>query len=123
MNFEDVREYCIQKHFVTETDPFGPQTIVYKIKDKKIFCLFNLDKSPDEPFINVKCHPILIPELREIWDCVLPGWHQDKKHWISIQIKQIPDWLVKQLIDHSYQLIVKKGKTNLDEWRVKFKIN
>jgi len=42
MNIEILREYCISKAGVTESFPFGEDTLVYKVKGK-IFALANLD--------------------------------------------------------------------------------
>jgi predicted DNA-binding protein (MmcQ/YjbR family) len=38
---------------------------------------------------------------------VQPGYHMNKKHWITVLMDgSIPDKLVKQWIDDSYQLVV-----------------
>lgn len=55
---------------------------------------------------NVKCDPDKALELREKYACVHPGYHMSKKHWNTI----IPDssvnsQLLKEWIDHSYELI------------------
>jgi predicted DNA-binding protein (MmcQ/YjbR family) len=34
MNIEQLQEYCLRKEEVEETFPFGPDTLVYKVKGK-----------------------------------------------------------------------------------------
>jgi predicted DNA-binding protein (MmcQ/YjbR family) len=93
---------------VEETLPFGPDTLVYKVKGK-IFLLMGLD-SEDLSF-NVKCDPDKALELREEFPCVLPGYHMNKKHWNTIVVdgsvsaKQLKEW-----INHSYVLVVGLSK-------------
>ncbi len=109
MNIETIREYCLSKPGVEESLPFGPDTLVYKVKGK-IFLLIGLD-SEDLSF-NVKCDPDKALELREEFPCVLPGYHMNKKHWNTIVVdgsvsaKQLKEW-----IDHSYAL-VSSGKSS-----------
>ena len=106
MNIELLREYCLSKKGVEETLPFGPDTLVYKVGGK-VFLLTGLDEA--ELRFNVKCDPDKAVELRENFACVLPGYHMNKKHWITVLMDDsIPDKLIKQWIDHSYQLVASK---------------
>ena len=104
MNIEDLRSYCIQKPFTEESFPFDSATLVFKVAGK-IFLLVNVDGDPLQ--FNIKCDPEKAVELREQYDCVLPGFHMNKKHWNTIvcdgtvQIKMLKQW-----IDDSYELIV-----------------
>ena len=103
MNLEYIRNYCLQKDNVTETFPFGNDTLVFK-KNNKIFLLLNIEKFPLS--INVKCHPEKAIELREQYDFVLPGYHMNKKHWNTILIDMIPSvLLLHEWIDDSYTLV------------------
>ncbi len=105
MNIESLREYCLSKPMVEETLPFGPDTLVYKVCGKA-FLLTSLDS--EELRFNVKCDPDLALELREQYDCVLPGYHMNKKHWNTIVANgSVPGKLLKEWIDHSYDLVVK----------------
>jgi len=61
--------------------------------------------------INLKCDPERAVELRERYDCVKPGYHMNKMHWNTIDLdNSIPDKLIYNWIDHSYELIVNKLK-------------
>ncbi|HEV7781997.1 MAG TPA: MmcQ/YjbR family DNA-binding protein [Chitinophagaceae bacterium] len=108
MNIETLRGYCLSKPGAEETLPFGPDTIVYKVGGK-VFLLTGLD-SEDLRF-NVKCDPDKAVELREEFSCVLPGYHMNKKHWNTIIADgSVPDRLLKEWIDHSYDLVILKKK-------------
>lgn len=110
MNIEDIRDHVLQKAGVTESFPFGEDTLVYKVNDK-IFLLISLD----EPALrfNVKCDPGKAIELREEFpQQVLPGYHMSKKHWNTIVAAGLKSAFLKQMIDDSYMLVAKKKKTN-----------
>ncbi len=105
MNIELLREYCLSKKDVTESFPFGDDTLVFKVNGK-IFALVNLD---GDLSINLKCDPILAIELRERYSSVTSGYHMNKKHWNTVLLDgSIPDKDVLIWIDHSYDLIIKK---------------
>jgi predicted DNA-binding protein (MmcQ/YjbR family) len=103
MNIEYIREYVLQKPFVTEGFPFGEDTLVFKVKEK-IFLLASLNSSPLQ--FNLKCDPGKAIELREEYpENILPGYHMNKKHWNTIIIDgSIPKKLVLDMIDDSYKL-------------------
>lgn len=107
MNVEEIREYALQKENITEGFPFGEDTLVFKVNNK-IFLLVSLDETPLR--FNAKCEPDKAIELREEYpDVILPGYHMNKKHWNtivadgSVSSKQLKEW-----IDHSYDLVLKK---------------
>lgn len=105
MNIEILREHCISKRNVTESFPFGDDTLVFKVAGK-IFALVNLE---GDLTINLKCDPSLALELRERYAAVTPGYHMNKKHWNTIYIDgTVPDKEVLSWIDHSYDLV--KGR-------------
>lgn len=108
MNIESIRDYCLSLPDAEETLPFGPDTLVYKVKGK-IFLLMGLDS--EELSFNVKCDPDKALELREEFPCVLPGYHMNKKHWNtvvvdgSVSAKHLKEW-----IDHSYELVARPNR-------------
>jgi len=105
MNIEMIREYCITKKDVTESFPFGDDTLVFKRKGR-IFLLANLD---GDLSLNLKCDPSLALELRERYPSVVPGYHMNKKHWNTVYIDgTIADKEIFSWIDHSYDLVLKK---------------
>ena len=59
-------------------------------------------------YFNAKCDPERAIELREEHHFIQPGYHMNKQHWNSVYFeKELNDKFLIQLIDHSYDLIVK----------------
>lgn len=105
MNVEELRLYCLSKKAVTESLPFGPDTLVFKVMDK-VFALTGLDS--ENPAVNLKCDPERAVELREEYQGIVPGYHMNKVHWNTVYMESdVPQKLLEALIDHSYDLIVK----------------
>lgn len=105
MNIEEFHEYCLTKTAVTEEFPFGPDTLVLKVGGK-VFALSGLDNPIFS--VNLKCSPEYAEELRENYEEIQPGYHMNKKHWNTVNFEgNIPDELLRQLIDHSYELVVR----------------
>jgi len=103
MNIEELRTYAISKPGVDECFPFGEETLVFKVGGK-IFLLVGMDASPLQ--FNVKCDPDRAIELREEYDCIVPGYHMNKKHWNSVIIDNtLTRKQLKEQIDHSYELV------------------
>ncbi|TYP77214.1 MmcQ/YjbR family DNA-binding protein [Aquimarina intermedia] len=104
MNIEAFRNYCLHKKGVTESFPFDESTLVFKVMDK-MFALTGLNKIPFS--VNLKCDPDRAITLRESYSEIIPGYHMNKKHWNTVEFSDsLPDTLLKELIDHSYELVV-----------------
>ena len=59
--------------------------------------------------INLKCDPEIGAELRERYPAVQPGYHMNKKHWITVTMDgSVPQKLIKSWIEASYDLVVSK---------------
>ena len=105
MNIEEFRTYCLSKKLVTESFPFDETTLVFKVADK-MFALTGLDRQPTQ--VNLKCDPEKSLQLRENYEDVIEGFHMSKKHWNTINIEGcISNKLIVELINHSYDLVVK----------------
>ncbi|MFM2195958.1 MAG: hypothetical protein RL092_1558 [Bacteroidota bacterium] len=109
MNIESFFEFCHSLHpEITEGFPFDQTTLVFKINGK-IFAMTDVDDF--EGGVNLKCDPDRAIELRETYTGIVPGYHANKKHWNTIYPNQdIPESLFKELIEHSFQLVLKKKK-------------
>ncbi len=103
MHIEEYRDYCLAKKAVTECFPFDETTLVFKVAGK-MFALSDINP----PFkINLKCDPERALELREQYACISPGYHMNKQHWNTVTVDgTLSDEFLKELIDHSYDLIV-----------------
>ena len=104
MNIEEYRTYCLSKQAVTESFPFDSNTLVFKVANK-MFALTDVDLFTS---VNLKCDPEWAVQLREEYDgSILPGYHMNKTHWNTVVMDgSVGDKLVKELIDHSYELVV-----------------
>ena len=72
MTLADFIEHCLAKKGVEETNPFGPDVLVYKVGGK-IFALTCPNDVP--PRVNLKCDPDRALELRDEYESVIPGYH------------------------------------------------
>jgi len=105
MNIEYFRNYCILKPGTTEDFPFDESTLAFKVMGK----LYALTNISNERFtVNLKCDPEYALELRELYEDVIPGYHMNKKHWNTVHFEgSIETKLLCELIDHSYELVIK----------------
>lgn len=104
VDFAALKAYCLTKPGAILDYPFGPEVAVFKVSGK-LFALSRQDLLPLR--INLKCEPKLAELLREEYDSVLPGWHMNKRHWNTVVTGgDLPDELVRDQIDRSYDLIV-----------------
>ena len=102
MTLDTFRDYCLAKPGTTESLPFGPDTLVLKVGGK----MFALTDLADFSSINLKCDPERAADLRERHAFVLPGFHQNKQHWNTVEIGTgATDALLRAWIDHSYDLV------------------
>lgn len=105
MDIESVRLYCLKKKGVSESFPFDADTLVFKVMGK-IFVLLPLENGDR---INLKCDPEYAIELRERYpEAIMPGYHMNKKHWNTVMLNlHLSVQLIRDLIDHSYDMVVK----------------
>ncbi len=106
MNFKQLDSYLLKKAGVTFDYPFDERVRVYRIAEK-MFAL-TADDIPLE--VNLKCDPVYALELRSIYEGVRAGYHMNKKHWNTVILtdSDVDDESVKELIDHSYELVFSK---------------
>ena len=108
MHIEDFRNYCLSKKAVEECFPFDEVTLVFKVLGK-MFALTPLNN--DEFTVNLKADPEYSVELRERYEDIRPGFHMNKFHWNTISFEgSLDDDFLISLIDHSYDMVVKKMK-------------
>lgn len=106
MNIEQLRDYALSLGEVTESFPFGNDTLVFKVNNK-IFLLASL--ASENLQFNAKCNPDYAEELREKYPAVSPGYHMNKKHWNTVIIDgSLSTSQLKNFIKDSYLLVAKK---------------
>ncbi len=68
----------------------------------------------DQLRINVKVDPEWRDVWREAYEAVIPGYHQNKKHWNTIILDgSVPEDEIKRMIAESYDLIVGNKKNTI----------
>lgn len=71
-----------------------------------MFALTGLEE-PDLK-VNLKCDPEKAILLREQYESITAGFHMNKKHWNTVEVDgSFSDDFFKNLIDHSYDMVVK----------------
>lgn len=100
---EEIRTYCLQKKAVTESFPFDNETLVFKVGNK-MFALMSLERQPTT--VNLKADPDWSIELREHYPQITPGYHMNKTHWNTVLMEGLKPDFIRQLIHHSYDLIL-----------------
>ncbi|MGW3556194.1 MmcQ/YjbR family DNA-binding protein [Streptomyces sp. NPDC000963] len=103
MTPEELRALCLEFNDATEEFPFGPETSVFKVAGK-LFALSSLDSEPLK--VNLKCDPEEAVRLREEHPAIVPGYHMNKRHWNTVTVDQLPDRMVRELVEDSYDLVV-----------------
>lgn len=84
--------------------PFGPDWDVFKVRGK-VFML--MTEVPGRPVVILKADPGEALALRERNSHITPGYHMNKKHWITLEGGVgIGEKLVEELVTDSYLLVV-----------------
>jgi predicted DNA-binding protein (MmcQ/YjbR family) len=101
---DDVLDVCGDLPGAVEDYPFGDGVAVFKVGGR-VFALVSLDG--DAGSVNLKCNPELALELRARYSAVRPGYHQDKRHWNTVDLDgSLDDDELREMIDHSYALVL-----------------
>ena len=109
MNVEEFREYCLslkcveeKMPFVNVADRYSRDVLCFYVGDKW-FCFVNIEVFD---FCCIKCDPNESGELQARYSGITPGWHMNKKYWISVYFNQdVPDNKIKELIKQSYDIV------------------
>lgn len=102
------------------THPFGPDWDVYKVRDR-VFMLAT--RLVGRPIVTVKVSPPEGDVLRESFAQISPGYHMNKRHWITLDgfdsptVAVVPggddnvldEALVEDLITRSYLLVLERN--------------
>jgi predicted DNA-binding protein (MmcQ/YjbR family) len=103
LGLADLHRRLGDKPSAEASSPFGPGVSVYKVAGK-MFAIVS-DDAEDVRF-TLKCDPVLAEVMRGEYAAITPGYHTDKRHWITIrQDAALPDAEIERLIDHAYELV------------------
>ncbi|GAA4524482.1 MmcQ/YjbR family DNA-binding protein [Brachybacterium paraconglomeratum] len=86
------------------TRPFGPDYDVFKVMGK-MFLLFTEVRG--EQIVVLKADPRDSEALRQAHPNITPGYHMNKRHWISLAPGgELNGDLIRELVTESYLLVV-----------------
>ncbi len=103
MDLATLYQHCMAKPGATDGYPFGSGALVCKVHQK----MFALIADEADPLtISLKCEPELAAVLRETHEAVEPGYHLNKRHWITVTVGGVPDEELLAWVDDSYDLVV-----------------
>lgn len=106
LGLADLKARLGQRPSASVGEPFGPGVFVYKIAGK-MFAIVAGDDG--DPRLTLKCDPVLAEIMRGQYAAITPGYHTDKRHWITIrQDEALPDAEIERLIGHAYDLVRSK---------------
>lgn len=101
------RSVCLDLPDATVDQPFGPGADVLRIHRKMFALLTHNPRVSEHPIVNLKAEPHEVPLLIGGYDFVRPGFHMNKKHWITVELGPDADLvLVAELIEDSYDTVV-----------------
>ncbi|MFE9812520.1 MmcQ/YjbR family DNA-binding protein [Streptomyces sp. NPDC005548] len=84
--------------------PFGDDWKVFTVRGK-VFML--MTEVPGRPVVILKADPGEAHALREQYSNITPGYHMNKKHWITLEGGNgVDKELVEELVTDSYPLVV-----------------
>ena len=103
MTGDELRDWCLSMPGAVEEFPFVAGLSVFKVGGK----MFALSALAGEPLtVSVKCDPVLAESLRASYASIAPGYHLNKRHWLTITLNaDAGDDMVRDLVQDSYDLV------------------
>jgi len=107
MTADELRGWCLGLDGAEETFPFNASTSVFKVGGR----MFALAALSDEPLaVSLKCDPERGEALREAHASIAPGYHLNKRHWLTVTLGgDADDALVRKLIVDSHAVVARRG--------------
>jgi len=103
MDADEFREVCLNLPGATESFPFGPETPVYKAANGKVFAIMTEPGDPS-PAVTLKAAPEDGLAVRAAHPTVTPGYHMNKRHWLTVPL-DVPSALLVDLVTESHRLV------------------
>jgi len=102
MDADEAMDACAAFPAVELSYPFGDEVAVFKVVGKMFAAIM---PEGSDPRLTLKCDPEDAKALVETFPEVTPGYHMNKKHWVSVALPSIGS-PVDELIRGSYDLVV-----------------
>lgn len=80
--------------------PFGPEHTVYRVGGK-MFAMYT--EGIGYPIVNLKTDPEESEVLQRIYPSIIPAWHMNKRHWISVGTGEgVTEQVLEGLVEDAY---------------------
>ena len=101
------RSTCLTLPGATVDQPFGPDSEVFRVGGKMFALLLHHPRLSEHMIVNLKAEPDEVPLLIETHAIIRPGYHMNKRHWITVELCPAADLsFVEELIEDSYDNVV-----------------
>ncbi len=98
---------CLALPGATLDQPFGPHLDVFRVHGKMFALLTHNPRVSEHMIVNLKAEPNEVPLLIAEHDNIRPGFHMNKRHWITVELSPDADFeLVEELVEDSYDNVV-----------------
>ena len=88
---------------VTVDQPFGPEVDVFRVRGLMFMALSPATRTG----VTLKSAPADAEALRATFPAIIPGYHMNKRHWITLAPGGgIDETLVEDLVANAYDLVV-----------------
>lgn len=107
MRYDWMDEFLLKKKGVTKDFKEEWNWIRYQIGGK-MFAAVCLGEDNQPVFITLKLEPVEGTFFRSQYPDIIPGYYMNKEHWNSVKADgEVPDELLMDLLDKSYELVLK----------------
>ena len=113
MDFRQLIQKCLIDKDAIETRPWAQDeykefvVMRHQSNNKWFGLIFEMN---GELCINLKCPPDLIPVLKDQYKAVKPAWHMNKKHWVTVEVNNLPKEVLDEIIRISFEVTASKRK-------------
>ena len=112
MTREEYLDFCREIAGATVDQPFNEDFETYIARhadNQKWFSAILWHEG--RVLINLKCDPIEGEFLKSVYDGIVPAYHMNKTHWITVYPESdVPDELIRQLTMNSFRMTETKRR-------------
>lgn len=103
MTLDEIDTFCCDLPGCEVRYPFGEDIRTWTV-NRKMFAWTVVDQK--QTVVQIKVDPDLLPSLVENYSFIRPGYHMNKRHWISVDAAACDDAMLRGLLEDAHLLIV-----------------